>query len=168
MVELRWNPILEEWIIVAGHRKDRPTLPKKDHCPFCLDAHELKDLKAWKYLNLPNKFPSLSVSPPEPDLEGDELFQVKRGLGLCEVILYTPDHETKLESLSLGHVSGLISFWGQRYKEIGSLKEIKYVLIFENRGHDVGVSLDHPHGQIYSFSFIPSIMLSRLYSCPLW
>ena len=77
VVELRWNPVLREWIIVAGHRKDRPTLPKKDKCPFCPNADELKGLKDWKYLNLPNKFPSLSMSPPEPDLKGDELYKVQ-------------------------------------------------------------------------------------------
>ena len=164
MVELRWNAILKEWVVIAGHRTKRPNLPSKNECPFCPNAEELKDLKDWKYLSLPNKFPSLMESPPKPDLEGDDLYQVKPALGECEVILYTPEHDTKLEKLPLDHISGLISFWGERYKEIGEKTHINYVLIFENRGRDVGVSLDHPHGQIYSFSFIPSKIQKELIS----
>ena len=162
MVELRWNPVLKEWIIIAGHRTNRPNLPSKDKCPFCSNADELKNLGEWNYISLPNKFPSLSKDPPKPDLEGDELFKVAPALGECEVVLYTPEHDTKLEHLSIDHIIGLISYWAKRYKEIGEKKEINYVLIFENRGRDVGVSLDHPHGQIYSFSFIPSKLKREL------
>ncbi|MHA1786511.1 MAG: galactose-1-phosphate uridylyltransferase [Candidatus Helarchaeota archaeon] len=164
MVELRWNPIYEEWVIVASHRKNRPNLPSKKQCPFCPDAEELKNLGDWKYLSLPNKFPSLMESPPLPEVEGNELFKVKPALGECEVILYTPKHHERLELLSDSHVLGLISFWADRFIKIGKKTHIKYVLIFENRGRDVGVSLDHPHGQIYSFSFIPTNILRELKS----
>jgi len=156
LVELRWNPVFKEWVIVASHRTKRPNLPTKSKCPFCPGAEELKDLKDWKYVNLPNKFPSLLLSPPEPDLKNDGIYQVMPALGYCEIILYSPHHDEKLEEQSIDHISGLIGFWAKRYQEIGNIDGIEYVLIFENRGRDVGVSLDHPHGQIYSFSFIPS------------
>ena len=162
MVELRWNAVLKEWVVIAGHRINRPNLPSKNECPFCPNANELKNLGEWKYISLPNKFPSLSSDPPKPDIEGDDIFKVAPALGECEVVLYTPEHDIKLENLSIDHITGLISYWAKRYKEIGEKKHIDYVLIFENRGRDVGVSLDHPHGQIYSFSFIPSNIKKEL------
>ncbi|NHI92751.1 MAG: galactose-1-phosphate uridylyltransferase [Candidatus Lokiarchaeota archaeon] len=164
MVELRWNAILKEWVVVAGHRMKRPNLPSEIECPFCPKSNELKNIEDWKYLNLPNKFPSLMEDPPEPDLDDDDINKVKPAFGRCEVVLYSPEHNVKLEQLPNEHVSGLFSFLGDRYKKIGENKNINYVLIFENRGRDVGVSLDHPHGQIYSFSFIPPVILKELNS----
>ena len=152
MNELRWNPILREWIIVAGHRQARPQLPE-DFCPFCPGAPEVPNAN-WKVMYLPNKFASLRIDAPSPN-SGDSIYQIKPAKGICEIILYTPEHNTTLGELPVDHIHTLIDFWAERYQKIGENEFIKYVLIFENRGREIGVSLDHPHGQIYSFGFIP-------------
>jgi UDPglucose--hexose-1-phosphate uridylyltransferase len=154
MGELRWNPILQEWVIIASHRQKRPVLPKTEECPFCPGAPEVAG--KWRVLHLPNKFPALMESPPGPDVKSDDIYQVKPAKGVCEVLLYTPDHNTTFYQLDLNHIIAIIDMWTSRYKELGAQKDIDYVLIFENRGREIGVTLDHPHGQLYAFSFIPS------------
>ncbi len=164
MGELRWNPILQEWVIVASHRTKRPLLPDKYHCPFCPGSPELEGKGKWQALHLPNKFPALMLDPPKPDIDAEDFYQVKPATGVCEVLLYTPNHNTELHQLDLDHIGAIIEMWIDRYKELGSLKEINYVFIFENRGRAIGVTLDHPHGQLYAFSFIPRRILTELSS----
>ncbi|MHA1232807.1 MAG: galactose-1-phosphate uridylyltransferase [Candidatus Helarchaeota archaeon] len=165
MTELRWNPILNEWTIIAGHRGKRPQVHKKEKmmersCPFCPGGEEIEGDWIVKYL--PNKYPSLQMRAPDPDVEGTDLFPVMPAKGVCEVILYTKDHDTTLEQLPLDHITKIIELWTNRFEEIGNKNEIEYVFIFENTGTDIGVSLDHPHGQIYSFTFIPPRIQTEL------
>lgn len=163
MGELRWNPILQEWVIIAAHRTKRPVLPSVAECPFCPESPEVKPYgQAWKALHLPNRFPALMIDPPKPDVESTGLYQVKPAEGVCEVILYTPSHTTELHELQIDHIQAIIELWASRYKELGAKQGIKYVLIFENRGHAIGVSLDHPHGQLYGFPFIPEKTQQKL------
>ncbi len=152
-MELRWDPILREWIIVSGRREKRPILPE-GLCPFCPGAEEIPKTP-WSVLTLPNKFPALVPDPPPPDVGGDKLYRCKPARGVCEVVLYTPQHNATLTNLSVGHIKLLIDLWTERYRELGDRDYIKYVFIFENKGREIGVTLDHPHGQIYAFPFIP-------------
>ena len=69
--------------------------------------------------------------------------------------IYTPDHNIELHQLDLDHIGEIIDMWADRYRELGAKKDIDYVFIFENRGRAIGVTLDHPHGQLYAFTFIP-------------
>ncbi|NLJ69031.1 MAG: galactose-1-phosphate uridylyltransferase, partial [Firmicutes bacterium] len=109
-----------------------------------------------------NKFPSLQPQPPEPDVEGTELTPVEPAKGECEVVLYSPRHDGTLADESVRHIRNLIRVWKDRYQELGSREEIQYVLIFENKGEAVGVTLHHPHGQIYAFPFIPPVQQHEL------
>lgn len=152
-MELRWDPILREWIIVSGRREKRPILPES-LCPFCPGAEEIPKTP-WNVLTLPNRFPALVPDPPPPDVGGDKLYRCKPARGVCEVVLYTPQHNATLTNLSVGHIKLLIDLWTERYRELGDRDYIKYVFIFENKGREIGVTLDHPHGQIYAFPFIP-------------
>jgi len=102
-----------------------------------------------------NKFPSLQKTAPVPSLEDDKLFKVKKAQGICEVVVYTKKHSTTLAEQPLDEIYKLIKVWKDRYKELGERKFIKYVYIFENKGEIIGVTLPHPHGQIYAFPFIP-------------
>nr|MDO8075796.1 galactose-1-phosphate uridylyltransferase [Candidatus Freyarchaeota archaeon] len=151
--ELRFNPVLREWIIVSGKRKDRPLLPSRG-CPFCPGSPEVPS-GDWDVLSLPNKFPSLVPEPSEPDVEGDAFYRVAPAQGVCEVVLYTPQHDKTLADLSVSHIRKIVDHWAERYGELGSREYVKYVFIFENKGRIIGVTLDHPHGQIYAFPFIP-------------
>ena len=167
MTELRWNPILQEWTIIAGHRGKRPQVHKKinkmeKNCPFCQGGEEVEG--DWTVKYLPNKYPSLQEKPPIPDVLGDVLIPVQPAKGICEVIIYTKEHFKTLDKLSIEHIVKLIELWGDRYEKIGNKKEIQYVFIFENTGTEIGVSIDHPHGQLYSFTFIPPRIKTELES----
>ncbi|MCD6507917.1 galactose-1-phosphate uridylyltransferase [Candidatus Poribacteria bacterium] len=153
MSELRWHPILEEWVIVSTHRQKRTFMPRREECPLCPGGVEIPD--DFDIVVFENRFPSLMRNPPEPDLEGDDLYKVAPAKGICEVVVYTPKHEGTLTDQPPQKIYNLVRVWKDRYEELGSLDFIKYVFIFENKGEVIGVTLHHPHGQIYAFPYIP-------------
>lgn len=162
MAELRWNPLLKDWTMVASHRQNRPQMPK-DWCPFCPGSGKVpEDFQVLKY---DNDFPALSENPPEPDKVGSELYKTKKAYGKCEVILYSKEHNAVLSELSVEHIKKLVDLWSLRYEELSKDKEIKYILEFENRGEEVGVTMPHPHGQIYGYSVMPLKIQTELNSC---
>lgn len=161
-MELRWDPILKEWIIVSGVRKKRPVYPE-GFCPFCPGSEEVP-LSGWKVLSIPNKYPSLMLNPPPPDVKKDSLYRSRKAEGFCEIVVYTPEHKTSLAQLDEAHIGLLIDLWTTRYRDLGCKEGVKYVFIFENKGREVGVTLDHPHGQIYAFPFIPPRIRQELAS----
>jgi UDPglucose--hexose-1-phosphate uridylyltransferase len=161
-MELRWDPILSEWIIVSGERKRRP-LASERSCPFCPGSAEIPQ-SDWKVLSLQNKYPSLSLNPPTPDAETHGLYLSKPAEGVCEVILYTPKHDTSLANLEADRIQSVIELWTERFRELGNNSRIKYVFIFENKGREIGTTIDHPHGQIYGFPFIPPRIATELSS----
>ena len=152
MAELRWHPFTKDWVMIASNRQNRPQMPK-DWCPFCPGSGKVPDnYDVYKY---DNDFPALSQNPSEPDDVANDFFKVKPAYGKCEVILYSPGHTTTLPELSVDHISKLVDLWCERFDAIREDDNIKYVFIFENRGDVVGVTMPHPHGQIYGYSFIP-------------
>jgi len=161
-MELRWDPILREWIIVSSAREKRPLFPK-DHCPFCPGAEDVPKSE-WSVLSIPNRFPSLLADPPPPDIKGDRLYRCKPARGVCEVIVYTPEHTASLAELNVDQIKSIVELWIRRFKVLGDLDYVKYVFIFENKGRVIGVTLDHPHGQIYAFPFIPPLIKRELSS----
>ena len=160
MSELRWNPVLQEWVITATQRQDRTFLPPADYCPLCptrpgSDFPTEVPRPDYEIVAFENKFPSLRAEPPAPAVAPGELYQVAPAQGICEVILYTPEHGGTLADRSVEEIDRLIQVWTDRYLELGALDFVKYVLIFENKGQVIGVTLTHPHGQLYAFPFIP-------------
>lgn len=151
MAELRWHPLIKDWIMIASNRQGRPQMPK-DFCPFCPSFGKVPDYEVMEY---DNDFPALSQNPPEPDDVATDFFKVKPSYGKCEVILYSPGHTVTLPELSDSHMKKLVDLWCERFQVIRSDEKIKYVFIFENRGEVVGVTMPHPHGQIYGYSFLP-------------
>lgn len=151
MAELRWNPLTEDWVMIASNRQNRPQMPK-DWCPFCPSGGKVPDYEVLEY---DNDFPALSKNPPEPDDVANDFFKVAPSYGKCEVILYSPEHTKTLKELSLDHVEKLVKLWQERFRVLSADEKIKYIFIFENRGDVVGVTMPHPHGQIYAYSFIP-------------
>jgi len=162
MAELRWNPLLNDWVMIASHRQERPQMPK-GWCPFCPDSGRVPDnYDVYKY---DNDFPSLMLNPPEPDDVATELYKVAPAYGKCEVILYSPDHHATLPKLSVPHIRKLVDLWCNRFSELSKDEKIKYIFIFENRGEVVGVTMPHPHGQIYGYPYIPLKIQRELESC---
>ncbi|MDQ3237953.1 MAG: galactose-1-phosphate uridylyltransferase [Actinomycetota bacterium] len=159
MNQLRWDPNLREWVAYATHRQDRTFLPPAEYCPLCPTKpggfptevpREHYDIVVFE-----NKFPSFSPDAAEPDEAGSSLAPTAPGRGVCEVVLYSDDHDATLAGLSERCIRNLIEVWADRYMELGALDFVDYVFIFENKGEAIGVTLRHPHGQIYAYPFIP-------------
>jgi UDPglucose--hexose-1-phosphate uridylyltransferase len=165
MSELRWNPLLGEWLATATHRQNRTFLPPPDYCPLCPQkpgGYETEVPENYDVAVFQNRFPSLSPEPPEPAVEDSDLYPVRPARGVCEVVLYSPVHDTTLAQLPARQYLKLIHTWTDRYRELGSLDFVKYVFIFENKGKEIGVTLDHPHGQIYAYPFVPPVIQREL------
>jgi UDPglucose--hexose-1-phosphate uridylyltransferase len=157
--QLRWDPTLGEWVAYATHRQDRTFLPPAEYCPLCPTKpggfptevpRESYDIVVFE-----NKFPSFVPDALEPDEPGSALTPTAPGRGVAEVILYSDDHDATLAGMSEGRIRNLVEVWADRYEELGSLDYVDYVFIFENKGEAIGVTLHHPHGQIYAYPFVP-------------
>lgn len=170
MSELRWNPLLGEWVATATHRQERIFLPPEDFCPLCptQPGGFPTEVPARDYdiVVFENRFPSLRSNPEPPAIESTDLYPVRTGEGVCEVVLYAPRHHSTLANESVEQIHKLIRVWKDRFQELGSLDFIRYVFIFENKGEAIGVTLHHPHGQIYAYPFIPP-RLQRELECSL-
>lgn len=162
MSELRWNPLLKTWTMVASNRQARPNMPK-DWCPFCPGSGRVPE--HYDVLKYDNDFPALKLNPDKPDVEGSELYRVAENYGKCEVILYSPEHTKTLPELSVEHIYKLVNLWTERFREISKDEKIKYIFEFENRGEEVGVTMPHPHGQLYAYPFVPLKLKVELDSC---
>jgi UDPglucose--hexose-1-phosphate uridylyltransferase len=166
MSELRWNPMLGEWIITATHRQDRTYKPPAEFCPICPTAPGAFPTEIpvpdFDIAVFQNKFPSLRAQPGAPDVTGSALYPVREAQGECEVVVYTADHHASLANVSEQKMRTLVDVWVDRFEELGARDYVKYVFIFENRGEAVGVTLHHPHGQIYAYPFIPPTLVREL------
>jgi UDPglucose--hexose-1-phosphate uridylyltransferase len=159
MTELRWNPTSREWVSTASHRQGRPLMPKNS-CPFCPGSGRVPE-KYDVYI-YPNDFPAFMIPPPAPTSMGDEFYRVAKSLGKCDVVLYHSDHHTSLPQLSFEHLTRLVRLWRKRFGEHKATRGIRYVLIFENKGTVIGVTMPHPHGQIYALPIIPPRLKSEI------
>jgi UDPglucose--hexose-1-phosphate uridylyltransferase len=166
MLELRWNPILKKWVIIATHRQNRTYKPPKDYCPLCPTKKGglSTEVPAEDYdiVVFENKFPSLKEELPRITGTGSKFFKYGKAQGICEVVLFTSDHDGIMSEKPLSRYVKLVKVWRDRYQELGDKDFIDYVFIFENKGEEVGVTLHHPHGQIYAFPFIPPIIEQEL------
>ena len=169
MSELRWHPLLEQWVITATHRQERTFFPPDDYCPLCptKEGGFPTEVPAADYdlVAFENKFPSLQRRPPEPAVEETELYRVRPAAGVCEVVLYSPEHVGTLTDKSEDEIERLIHVWTDRYVELGGLDFVDYVFVFENKGKEIGVTLTHPHGQIYAYPFVPPVIEKEIVAC---
>ncbi len=138
--------------MVSAGRQGRPQMPK-DWCPFCPGSGKVPD--AYDVHKYDNDFPVLSANPPEPDDVGSDFYRVARSRGACEVILYSSDHSKVLHELPVSHIRKLVDLWAERCAALAGEPTTKYVMPFENKGEEIGVTMPHPHGQIYAFSWVP-------------
>lgn len=161
MSELRWNPLLGEWVVTATHRQERTFHPPPNFCPLCpTRAGEFETeipRPDYDIVVFENRFPSFTRNPPPSAVESSELYPVQPSRGVCEVVVYSPRHDSTLAQESEGQIYKLVQVWRDRFDELGRRPEVAYVYIFENKGEVIGVTLSHPHGQIYAFPYVPPI-----------
>ena len=159
MTERRYDPVSGEWRMFAAQRQDRTFLPPDEYCPLCptREGHPPTEipLPAFDVVVFENRFPALVRSPPAPAVAGSALYPVAPSAGANEVVVYSDDHHLGLAQMGVARIAKVVEVWADRYAELGTRDEVAYVFIFENRGVAVGVTLHHPHGQIYAYPDIP-------------
>ncbi len=133
MAELRTDPTLGTRVHVVGTRQGRPNLPSSG-CPFCVGGIEAPEPYEVRWFA--NRWPAM---------EGER----------CEVVLYTPDHDATFWSLGVDGARRVIDLWAERTEQLGARDDVDFVLVFENRGPEVGATIAHPHGQIYAYDHVP-------------
>lgn len=160
---LRWHPLRGEWVGYAANRQNRTFLPPPEFNPLAptTDPKFPTELPTGLYdvAVFDNLFPSFSayaVTAPKT------IVKTMPGSGACEVVVFDQDPNQALGKLPLSHIELILNVWAERTLELGTRDDIKYVFIFENRGVEVGVTLHHPHGQIYAYPFIPPIAAREL------
>jgi UDPglucose--hexose-1-phosphate uridylyltransferase len=137
---IRWDPLAGEWVVIAAARQDRTFLPPADQCPLDPSGPgRPTEIPASSYdvVVFENRFPSLR----EP-------------LGRCEVVCFTSDHDASFAQLTPRRARTVLEAWVDRSEVLGALPQTRQVYCFENRGEEIGVTLHHPHGQIYAFGFV--------------
>lgn len=154
--EVRFDALTDEWVAVAAHRQSRTHLPPADQCPICpTTSNNPSEIPAPDYdvVVFENRFPSLGPAlgaiPDNP-----RWGTTGPAYGRCEVVSFTPDHTGSFGGLTEVRARTVIEAWAHRTEALSAMKGIKQVFPFENRGADIGVTLHHPHGQIYAYPYV--------------
>ncbi len=158
--QVRWDPLLGEWVVIAAHRQTRTFLPPTDQCPLCAStparATEVPEAQ-YEVAVFENRFPSLSLQvdrdvPAHAD--GAPLVTLRPGEGRCEVIVFTSDHDRSFVDLGAERARLVVDAWAQRTEVLTATPGVEQVYLFENHGEEIGVTLAHPHGQVYAYPFL--------------
>ncbi|SCL19405.1 UDPglucose--hexose-1-phosphate uridylyltransferase [Micromonospora nigra] len=155
--QLRLDPLTDEWVAVAAHRQTRTFLPPADQCPLCPSSGGRRsEIPAPDYdvAVFENRFPSLSGRVAEEPAEITPFTPARPGRGRCEVVCFTDDHNASFASLPPRRVRTVLDALADRTAVLGELPGVEQVFCFENRGVEIGVTLHHPHGQIYAYPFV--------------
>jgi len=154
--ELRYDRLTGDWVAVAAHRQSRTYLPPKDQCPLCPSVDgRLSEIPAEDFdvVVFENRFPSLGPALGKIPEHAAEQVPLP-AYGRCEVVVFTPDHAGSFASLNDERARTVVQAWAQRTEELSAMEGIAQVFPFENRGQDIGVTLHHPHGQIYAYPYL--------------
>ena len=131
--DIRTDTYLGTVVHVVADRQNRPNLPIAG-CPFCVGGLEAPE--QYSVRSFPNRWPALEE-------------------GYCEVVLYSPDHDATFGTLTADEALSVVNLWAQRTQALQEMPDGEYVIVFENRGAEIGATISHPHGQIYAFDHVP-------------
>jgi galactose-1-phosphate uridylyltransferase (family 1) len=158
--QLRYDALLGEWVVVASHRQTRTFLPPADECPLCPSRPgrptEIPD-SDYQVVVFENRFPSLATGVSRdvpPHATGNPLAELRPGFGRCEVVCFTSEHDRVFAELGRERARLVVDAWADRTAELAGLDGVEQVFCFENHGEEIGVTLSHPHGQIYAYPFV--------------
>ncbi|MGH3622625.1 MAG: galactose-1-phosphate uridylyltransferase [Sciscionella sp.] len=157
--EIRRDPLTGEWVAIAAHRQTRTYKPPADSCPLCPSAPgRPTEIPEYDYdvVVFENRFPSFAEGVPDTPatVNGSPLLPMAPARGRCEVVCFTADHNRSFWQLSPSRVRTVLEAWTDRTETVNRLPGVEQVFVFENRGEEVGVTLHHPHGQVYGYPFV--------------
>ncbi len=164
----RFDALLGEWVGIAGHRQTRTYHPPANQCPLCPTKATFKtEIPSPDYdvVVFENRFPSFGgpwptgvanpLGPDAADPVGDAaVFTEMPGVGRCEVVCFTSDHNAEFADLEPSRVGTVIQAWADRTAALNAMPDLEQVFCFVNQGVEIGVTLAHPHGQIYGYPFV--------------
>lgn len=181
--EWRMNPATGKWVIVAPERSARPMMPEMEappknpteSCPFCEGAEaqtpvELFAIRAeesvadgpgWRVRAVPNSFPAVRLGG-SPEQVHDGFYNYSRGVGLHELIVECPHHETNLARLTVQQVRDVVQVWRLRVGHASGVPFLRYAQLFKNHGSDAGASVEHSHSQLIATPMIPITVRDEL------
>lgn len=155
---LRWHPLRGEWVTYAAYRQHRTFLPPPEWNPLAptRDAAHPTELPAgdWEVAVFDNRFPSLAPGAHDPPLS---VVPTAPATGACEVVVFGQDPLEPLGAMPLARIGLVLQVLGERCRLLAARPGIAWVLPFENRGAEVGVTLHHPHGQVYAYPVVPPV-----------
>ncbi len=177
----RLNVLTNEWILVSPHRTARPwqgevaksssiASPQYDPecylCPGNVRSGGARNPAYASTFVFENDFAALKPETPSGrlDVENKGLLVAEGESGICRVMCFSPRHDLTLSTMPLGDIETVVRTWVEQFRELGGMKQIKHVQIFENRGAMMGASNPHPHCQIWSTSSIPEQPAKELIS----
>jgi UDPglucose--hexose-1-phosphate uridylyltransferase len=148
-----------EWVAMASHRQARTYQPPTDQCPLCPSRDgRPSEIPTPDYdvVVFENRFPSFAedVEPVAGTGPGG-LSQAHPAHGRCEVVCFTSEHDSSFARLEPARARLVIDAWADRTEALSCVPKVEHVYVFENRGEEIGVTLAHPHGQIYAYPFVP-------------
>jgi UDPglucose--hexose-1-phosphate uridylyltransferase len=181
MSELRKDPIIGRWVIIANERGKRPSdflspvqnrKKKSGFCPFCpgnefSTPSEIMSFRGsggkgpWTLRAVANKFPALQIEG-ELERSSEGIFGKMNGIGAHEVIIETPDHGASLATMDRKSAEDVLWAFHSRFTDLKKDKRFKYVLVFKNEGEDAGATLEHSHSQIIALPFVPKRIQEEL------
>jgi UDPglucose--hexose-1-phosphate uridylyltransferase len=161
---MRQDPLTGEWISMATSRHDRPVLPPDDLDPLAPAApgHPTEVPDNYDVVVFENKSPSFGPALPLPgeqpaDADADDgigLGRTRPGYGRCELVCFGPRHSGSIADYGISRVRTVVEAWADRTAELSALPGVQQVFPFENRGAEIGVTLHHPHGQVYAYPYV--------------
>src|SRR4051794_26399751 len=160
MHQLRWHALLQQWVVVTTARQNRPQMPA-NWCPFDPGSGRVPD--HYDVYLYPNDFPAFSPDSdpfsPEPQ---PSLFAATGARGACDVVLYSPEHTLPASRLTVENWRKVVDLWAGRTEQHAANPDIALVAAFENCGEAVGVTMPHPHGQIYAMPLVSPTVQKEL------
>ncbi len=160
---LRWHPLRGEWVAYAGARQHRTFLPDAARDPLAPTVDDARPTElpqgAYDVAVFENRFPAFHEGARSVPTA---IVGTAPARGACEVVVYGQHADTSLARMSVAQIELLVAVWADRTRELGARDDVGYVFVFENRGVEVGVTLHHPHGQIYAYPFVPPLAAREL------
>ena len=157
--EMRRDPLTGEWVAIAAHRQTRTYKPPAGSCPLCPSAPERPTEipePDYEVAVFENQFPSFAqgIEGGASTVPGMPMVPSAPAAGRCEVVCFTSDHNSSFGALGPERVRTVVDAWADRTAALGQVPGVEQVFCFENRGEEIGVTLHHPHGQIYGYPFV--------------